>query len=315
MRVISFTTYGGPEVLRLDELQRPEPGAEELLVEVEAVGVTLPVIRLTRGNADGTGVPLPHVPGGDIAGRIAAVGRGTTGWQVGQRVAAIAFSGAYAEYAVVPAAFATPVPDDVTAEAAAVLVRSGQVALATLQAAGLRTGESVLVTGAAGGVGYLAVQLARTAGAGRVVAALGDPAKAGAVSALGADEVVTYDEVSPEPPVDVVLDGVGAEVQARCLEALAPWGRLVAYSGAAAVVDVNQLRMHARTVVGFAMAHFAREHPEIYRRNGEELWSLCRSGRLQPMIHRDLPLSAAAQAHRILERRENVGKVLLRPGA
>lgn len=315
MRTVRFHIYGGPEVLQVEEVPRPSPGAGELLVDVEAVGVTLPAIRLTRGRPDGTGVELPHAPGGEIAGRIAAVGSDVTGWRLGQRVAAIAFSGAYAESAVVPAGFATPVPDGVPAEAAVVLVRSGQVALGTLHAAGLQPGESVLVTGAAGGVGHLAVQLARIAGAGRVVGAVGNAAKADVVRGLGTDEVVTYPEIVPDPAVDVVLDGVGGETQSRCLEALAPWGRLVAYSGAGDVVDVNLLRLHARTVVGFAMAHFARLRPEVYKRNGDELWSLYLTGRLRPVVHRSLPLADACEAHRIVEGRENVGKVVLRPGA
>lgn len=172
MRAVRFHSYGGPDVLEVEEVPRPRPGAGELLVEVEVVGVTLPVVRLTRGGPEGTGVALPHAPGGEIAGRIAAVGSDVTGWRVGQRVAALAFTGAYAEYAVVAAAFATAVPDDVPVEAAVTLVRGGQVALGTLHAAGLQSGESVLVTGAAGGVGHVAVQLARIVGAGRVVGAV-----------------------------------------------------------------------------------------------------------------------------------------------
>jgi NADPH:quinone reductase-like Zn-dependent oxidoreductase len=310
LRTIRFHAHGGPEVLQVEEVPTPAPGAGELLVDVEAVGVTLPVVRLTR-----EGAPLPHVPGGDIAGRVAAVGSGVTGWQVGQRVAGLAFAGAYAASAVIPAAFATAVPDGVPADAAVALVRSGQVALGALQTGGLQPGESALVTAAGGGVGHLAVQLARILGAGRVVGAVGDRSKAAAVRDLGADEVVPYPEIADGPPVDVVLDGVGGEVQGRCLDALAPWGRLVAYSAAGVPVDVNLLRFHARTVVGFAMAHFARARPAAYRRNSEELWDLYLAGRLRPVVDRVLPLSEAAEAHRIVEGRANVGKVVLRPGA
>lgn len=310
MRTIRYHAHGGPEVLQVEDVPTPTPGASELLVDVEAVGVTLPVVRQTR-----EGAPLPHVPGGEIAGRVAAVGRDVTGWRVGQRVTGLAFAGAYAESAVIPVAFATAVPDGVPAEAAVALVRSGQVALGTLQAGGLQPEENVLVTAAGGGVGHLAVQLARIRGAGRVVGAVGDRSKRAAVRDLGADEVVTYPEIAAEPSVDVVLDGVGGAVQARCLDALAPWGRLVAYSAAGAPVDVNLLRFHARTVVGFAMAHVARARPEAYRRNGDELWDLYLSGRLRPVVDRVLPLSDAAEAHRIVEGRANVGKVVLRPGA
>ncbi|MFB9840650.1 alcohol dehydrogenase catalytic domain-containing protein, partial [Actinoallomurus acaciae] len=109
MRQVCCRAHGGPEVLRVEEAPRPEPGEGEVLVEVDAVGVALPMVRLTR-RAD---VPLPHVPGGDVAGRVAAAGPGVTGVRIGERVAALAFTGAYAEYVTVPAAFVFPLPDEV----------------------------------------------------------------------------------------------------------------------------------------------------------------------------------------------------------
>jgi NADPH2:quinone reductase len=318
MRTVRFHAYGGPEVLTIEETPVPRPAGGELLVEVAAVGVNLPVVRLTRGGPDGAGVPLPHAPGGDVVGRVAAVGAGVTGWELGQRVAALAPTGAYAEYVPVPAALAAPVPGGIDDAAAVQMVRGGQVALGVLRAAGLRGGESVLVTAAAGGVGHLSVQLARILGAARVVAAIGPAAgaaKTDALRAVGADQVITYDELSAGgvEPVDVVLDGVGGEVQSACIEALAPLGRLVAFSGAGATVDVNELRMHSRTIIGFAMAHFAGGQPEVYAEHRRELWDLHLQGRLRPLVHRVFPLERSPDAHRIVESRENVGKVLLRP--
>lgn len=315
MRTVRFHIRGGPEVLQIEDLPVPLPAEGELLIEVTVVGVTFPNVRFTRSGPPG---PPPHGPGGDVVGRVAAIGAGVTGWQVGQRVAALSFADAYADLVAVSAAFATPVPDGVEDEAAVPLVRGGQVALGVLHAARVRDGESVLVTAAAGGVGHLAVQLARVAGATRVVAATGSSAaaeKSAALCALGADAVVTYDELAggAVAPVDVALDGAGGAAQAACVDALAPMGRLVAYSGAGAPVDVNELRLHARTVVGFAMAHFARLRSEVYARHRRELWDLYLGGRLRPLVHRTLPLADAAEAHRILERRENVGRVLLRP--
>jgi NADPH:quinone reductase len=307
MRRVCFRTHGGPEVLELAEVPRPEPGDGELLVAVAAVGVTYPVTRLLRR----PDLPLPHAPGGDVVGRVVAAGPGLSE-RVGERVAALAFTGAYAPFAVVPAAFAFPVPDAVDDAGAIGLVRGGQVALGALRAGAVREGESVVVTGAAGGVGHLAVQLARELGAARVVAAVGDRAKAGFVRGLGADEVVGYDEPWGAP-ADVVLDGVGGEVQAAALRALAPLGRLVAYSGAGRPVAVDALREHGRSVIGFAMRPFATRRPEAYARRREELWDRYARGRLTVGVHRTLPLEEAAEAHRIIERRENRGRVLLRP--
>jgi NADPH:quinone reductase len=314
MRTVCFREYGGPEVLRAEEAGRPEPGAGELLVEVGAIGVTLPVVRLTRGAPGGGGVPLPHTPGGEVAGRVVATGPGVSGWEIGQRVAGLAFTGAYAECATVAASFVFAVPDQVDDATAVVLVRSGQVALGALHAAAVRPGESVLVTAAAGGVGHLAVQLARSRGAGRVVAAVGDAGKEEFVRGLGADEVVTYDQDGWGDPVDVVLDGAGGDaVQAAALGSLAPLGRLVAYNGVGGRVEVNELRMHGRSVIGFAMPHLVAGRPDLYARHRDELWRLHASGDLRAAVHRVLPLEQAAEAHRIIERRENLGKVVLVP--
>ena len=317
MRRVCFREYGGPEVLTVEEAGRPEPGEGELLVEVGAVGVTLPVVRLTRG-APGGGVPLPYAPGGEVAGRVVATGPGVSGWEVGQRVAGLAFTGAYAEFATVGASFAVAVPDRVDDATAVVLVRSGQVALGALHAGAVRRGESVLVTAAAGGVGHLAVQLARTRGAGRVVAAVGGGAgKEGFLRALGADEVITYDQDYQDgwcDPVDVVLDGAGGEaVQTAGLRSLSPLGRLVAYNGVCGPVDVNELRMHGRSVIGFAMPHLVARRPDLYEHHQHELWNLHRDGRLRAAVHRTLSLDEAAEAHRVIEDRENLGKVILEP--
>ncbi len=315
MRRVRFYEYGGPQVLRMEEAPRPEPGDGELLIEVEAAGVTLPVVRLTHGSPAGHPVPLPHAPGGEVAGRVAAIGAGVSGWRVGQRAAGLAFTGAYAEFAILQAAMAAPVPRDVADPAALLLVRSGQVALGALRAASLRPGESALVTAAAGGVGHLAIQLARTLGARRVVAAVGTMTKRDFVRGLGADRVVGYDEIAAGcgEPVDVILDGVGGGILAGCLRALAPLGRLVAYNGVGGLVDTNELRMRSTAVIGFSMAQLAASQRDCYQRHQRELWDWYGGGSLQPVVDRTLPLDRAAEAHRIIEARENRGKIILKP--
>ena len=316
MRRVRFYEYGGPQVLRIEEAPRPEPGDGELLIEVEAAGVTLPVVRLTHGSRAGHPVPLPHAPGGEVAGRVAAIGAGVSGWRVGQRAAGLAFTGAYAELAVLQAAMAAPVPRDVADPTAVLLVRSGQVALGALRAASLRPGESVLVTAAAGGVGHLAIQLARTLGARRVVAAVGTMAKRDFVRGLGADQVVGYDEIAAGcgEPVDVVLDGVGGDiVLAGCLQALAPLGRLVAYNGVGGLVVYERAADAQRGRRRIHHGAQAASQRDRYQRHQRELWDWYYRGRLQPVVDRALPLDGAAEAHRIIEARENRGKIILKP--
>ncbi|WP_211770865.1 quinone oxidoreductase family protein [Kutzneria sp. CA-103260] len=307
MRRVVHRRHGGPEVLEVDEASRPVPGENELLVEVRAIGVSLPVVRLTRADS----AELPHVPGGEVVGRVAAIGKNVTGWEIGQRAAGLAFTGAYAEYVTVAAPFLAPVPDAVDDATAVALVRSGQVALGALRAGAFQAGESVLITAAAGSVGNLAIQLANAFGASRVVAAVGDDSKADFLRGVGAHEVIRYDQTTE--PVDVVLDGAGGEAQNAALQQLAPFGRLVSFNAAGQPVDVNELRYNARGVIGFAMAHLASRRPEVYARHRQELWDLHTRGALKPAIHAILPLEQAAEAHRIMESRASRGKIVLAP--
>ncbi|KUJ71018.1 NADPH:quinone reductase [Streptomyces albus subsp. albus] len=309
MRRVRFHEYGGPEVLRVEEAEVPEPGPGELLVRTEAIGVTLPMVRKVR---DG-GVPLPGVLGGEVAGRVAALGPGVTGFAVGDRISALCFRDSYAEQAVVRAAMASPVPDGVGMTDALVLGRGGLVALGAYHAARPEPGESVMVTAAASGVGHLAVQLARAYGASRVVAAAGSPAKAAFLRGLGADEVIGYDELAGTEPVDIVLDAVGGELLSPAIAALAPGGRLIAYSSGGGTIAAYDLLVGGKAAIGFQMARVAMGQPDRVARWRQELWTLLAQGRLRPAVHAALPLAEAATAHEIIEARANAGKVVLIP--
>ncbi len=208
-------------------------------------------------------------------------------------------------------------PDTASAVDAVALVRSGLVALGALDAARTEPGEAALITAAASGVGHLAVQVARARGAGRVVGAVSDPAKADFVGGLGADEVITYDRLDrPDwgEPVDYVLDAVGGELLTAAVAALVPGGRLVAYSSGGGTIQAYDLLVGAKSVIGFQMARIARGKPELYERWRRELWRLfAAEGALKPAVHREFALTEAAEAHRVIESRSNLGKVVLRP--
>ncbi|HVX45989.1 MAG TPA: zinc-binding dehydrogenase [Mycobacteriales bacterium] len=311
MRTVRYHRSGGPEVLAIDEVDPPEPGPGELLVEVAAAGVSLPVVRQTR-SADS---PWPLSPGGEVAGRVSALGPGVTGWTAGQRVVSIAFGGAYAERAVVPVAFSTAIPDPIADNTAVALLRNGQVALGALQAGAVALTDRVLVTAAAGGVGHLAVQLARALGGRDVVAAVGSPGKEAFLEEFGIATVLSYAEDAPawDVSVDLVIDGAGGSALTRGISALETFGRLVSFSAAGGTLEVNDLRVQSRRLIGFSIAHLARLAPQQYAQNRETLWRLAATGAIRPAIHAELPLADAADAHRIIEARTNRGKIVLRP--
>lgn len=305
MRRVRYEYTGGP--LFLEDAPVPEPGPGELLVRTEAIGVTLPVVRKVSEAAE----PIPL--GGEIAGEVVAVGQGVTRFRAGERVTGLCFGHGYADFAVLHEAMASPVPDTASAVDAVALVRSGSVALGVLDAARPEPGETALITAAASGVGHLAVQLAKVRGAGRVVGAVSDPAKADFVGALGADEVITYDRPDWGDPVDYVLDAVGGELLTPAIAALVPGGRLVAYSSGGGTIQAYDLLVGAKSVIGFQMARIARGRPELYERWRQELWRLFAEGALIPAVHGEFGLAEAAEAHKVIESRSNLGKVVLRP--
>ncbi|MFE2479636.1 zinc-binding dehydrogenase [Streptomyces sp. NPDC059389] len=305
---IRHEVNGGPEVLFAEEVAAPVPGPGELLVAVEAVGVTLPVVRKVREGRE----PLPL--GGEVAGTVAALGEGVRGFSAGDRVTGLCFGHGYAEYALLAAPFASAVPDGASSVDAVALVRSGLVARGAWEAGRVRPGESVLVTAAASGVGSLALRLARAGGAGRLVAAVSRPDKAGFVRGLGADEVVPYDDPAAwGDPYDVVLDGVGGDLLGPAVRALATGGRLVAYGSGGGTVDAYELLVRGASVTGFQIRAVAQGRPEVLEGWRRELWTAYAGGSLRPAVHGEIPLAEAARAHALIEERRNLGKVVLIP--
>jgi NADPH:quinone reductase-like Zn-dependent oxidoreductase len=276
-------------------------------VAVEAAGVTLPGLFHLRD------APLPQRPGGEFAGRVVALGDEVSGFAVGQSVAGVAMSGVLAEYAIALPALLTAVPAGIEPAEAMTVARSGLVALAALRTAGLVAGESVLVTAAAGGVGHLAIQLARALGARRVVGTVSDASKVDFVRAQGADEVVLSNDPSWDVEVDVVIETVGGEVLTRALNALAPFGRMVTLSAAPASLESHSLLSTMRTVHGLSLGLIARLKPELITEYRAELWEHVAAGRLTPAIAARLPLDEAAKGYQLLIDRANLGKVCLVP--
>jgi NADPH:quinone reductase-like Zn-dependent oxidoreductase len=272
--------------LTIDDVATPRAGATQLLISVEAVGVTLPAVR----RLDASTEPLPLA--GEVCGTVLEIGSEVTGFGVGDLVTGLCFADAYAEQAVLERAFASAVPSGATAADAIALVRSGLVARGALEAATPSAGESIAVTAAASGVGHIAVQLAKALGA-NVIGAVSSSSKADFVKGLGADAVCTYDE-GPPAPVDAVLEGVGGEQVGRSIKWLAPCGRLVFYGSGGGSIN-------------------AFDQPERYAAWRDDLWRGYFARTLVPMVDRVYPLGEAAAAHERLLARANRGKVVLAP--
>ena len=314
MRAVQIEEFGGPEVLRVVDMPKPEPGEDELLIEVSRAGVNFADTH-QRENSYLARYEVPLVLGGEVAGRT----------EDGQRVIALLATGGYAEYAVAPKRMVYPVPDGLDDEAALALLIQGLTAWHLFKtSAKLASGESVVVISGAGGVGSLAVQLAKPFGAGRVIATASTEDKRALASSLGADAVVdpavddltaALIEANDGNQVDVVLEMSGGRVFSACAEALAPFGRIVAYGIASReqnTVETGRLMRKSRSVVGFWLMHCLGRR-EMVEEPLADLFERAARGELRPQIGETYALSDVRRAHEDLQGRRTSGKVLLDP--
>ncbi|MEV5509723.1 quinone oxidoreductase family protein [Streptomyces orinoci] len=325
MRVIEFRRYGGPEVLEVAEAGAPVPGPGQVGIEVAYAGVNFADLK---ARAEGYRVPsLPFRPGLDVSGRIRALGENVTGLQVGQEVAAFLPGGGYAEVVVADAHSVFPLPHGMDLRTAATLPTVLPTAHALVHEAGrLRAGESVLVQGAAGGVGTAVGQVARAAGAKAVYGVVSSPDKAAHALEHGYDRVFTdpagfTEEVRRATGgrgVDLVLDPVGGRTLQRGLDALAPFGRLVSFGNAGGEepwqVDAAELSPLGRSVSAFSILLLARTAPEALRELAQRSFALVADGTVRLPVTAEFPLAEAAEAHRLLGSRRSTGKLLLKVG-
>ena len=340
MLSVRFHEYGSADVMRVDEVPVPEPGADEVLIKVVACGVNR-VDILSREGVTPTPVPLPHTPGTEAAGTVAATGSDAGSWTLGTRVVVnptlscgrctacregrdnvcrsgrvfgVQTTGAYADYVVAPADQVMALPEEVSFETAASIAVTGSTAWHMLITRGqLGVGEDVLVVAAGSGIGVLGVQIAKLAGA-RVIATAGSAEKRERAKQLGADLVIDHTDptwgeqvrqATGGKGVDLVFEHVGEATWKQSLRALARNGRLVtcgAHSGSTVSFDLWHLFVKEQKLIG----SFAGT-----RRDLEKVLSLAAIGKLKPIIHAKFPLRDAAQAQLALEDRGVFGKVLL----
>jgi NADPH:quinone reductase len=317
MRAIQMTEFGGPEVLELAELPTPEPGPGEALIRVTRAGLNFADTH-TRTNSYVQKATLPLVPGGEVAG---------VREDTGERVVALVGSGGYAEYATAPKELVFPIPAGLTDGAALAMILQGTTAWHLYRTcARVAEGETVVVHGAAGGVGSIAVQLGHAMGAGRVIATASSEEKRALTLELGADVAIDpvaeglterLIEANEGQPLDVVFEMSGGAVFDASYAALAPFGRIVVCGIATSEpneVRTGSLLRHSRAVVGFYIFH-CLQRPGMFAEALADLFARAADGGLRAIVGHTYPLGQAAQAQIDLRARRTTGKLLLDPAA
>ena len=322
MQAIRIHTYGGPDVLRLEDVPLPEPGPNDVRVKLEAIGVNFVDMYNRSGQYP---FSLPGTVGSEGAGVVDASGSAVTDLRPGDRVASSAIPGACAEYAVAPAARLVRLPPAIDTRTAAAVMLQGMTAHYLARSTyPLRPGETALVHAAAGGVGALLVQIAKQQGA-RVIATVSSDEKAQVARAAGADEVIRYTQtdfaaetrrLTGGRGVDVVYDSVGKTTFEKSLDSLRPRGYLVLFgqsSGAVPPLDPQVLNAKGSLYLTRpTLAHYIADRAELLQR-ATDLFTWIEQRTLTVRIDSTFPLADAASAHRYLESRQARGKVLLIP--
>jgi NADPH:quinone reductase len=324
MIYVEIARPGGPDVLRAAERPDPVPGAGELLIRVEAAGVNRPDVMQRAGK-------YPPPPGAsdilglEVAGTVAALGPGVSGWSVGDRVCALVTGGGYATLCVAPAPQCLPIPVSLDMVAAAALPETFFTVWSNVFERGrLQAGESALFHGGSSGIGTTAIQLAVARGA-RVFVTAGSDEKCLTCEALGAHHAINYRRddfvaaiarLTDNRGVDLVLDIVGGSYVARNLEVLAKDGRLVSIGfmegEPTALVDLRRVLGRRLTITGSLLRpRPVSEKGAIAEALRREVWPLLERGTVRPVVHRTFPLADASAAHRLMESSEHVGKIVL----
>ena len=322
MKAIVFAQTGGPEVLALAEVPRPDVRPGMVLVKAHAIGVNFADTRFRQGTYVAK-PKLPDTPGMEAAGVVEAVGEGVTDLKVGARVAAFTVK-SYAEYCQAPASMVIPLPDSVSFVEGAAFPIQVLTAYHMLHTTHQTTpGQTVLIHSAAGGVGIVAVQIAKAAGT-RVIGTVSSDSKVGLVKEYGADAVINYAtqdfaeealKLTNGKGVDLILDAVGKPTLEKGLRCLAPFGHLMLYGRAGGLpgpFNLMTLFQKSLKVSGFVL-YTVSAMPDKHHEGIERSFQLIGEGKLKLLIGKRFPLAEAAEAHRYMESRQSTGKLVLIP--
>lgn len=325
MRAVAVSHFGGPEVLEVREFPVPQPGVDEVLIKVAYAGVNYAELMARRG--DYHALPTPFIPGYEVSGTIEAVGANVEGFHIGQPAAALTVRGGYAEYATAQAILTFPL------DAAGHTIEMAQAAAfptvaptaydLLVNAARIRQGDSVLVQAASGGVGIAAGQIARAMGASLVLGTVSSEAKAAYARPFGYDHVISTAgfeqavmEITAGRGVDIALDARGEPTRSQNLAVLAPFGRLVIFGDSShnpeQSILPSKLWKSNKGVIGYSITSLSQTAPHLLASTVQQVLSLMSQGALKIDVSSILPLEQAAAAHRCIEARKNVGKLLLK---
>ena len=323
MRALVCKEYGPPESLVIEEHDDPVPGPGQVCIDVAAAGINFPDVLSIAGKYQ-VKTPTPFIPGNEAAGIVAAVGDGVTQYAVGDKVIINCTGGAFAEKCVADVNTTAPLPDDLSFEqGAGFSVTYGTSAHALRQSAKLKPGETVLVLGAAGGVGITAVEIAKAMGA-RVIAAASSDAKLEFARSAGADETINYSttplketvkELTGGKGADVVYDPVGGELADQAFRATAWHGRYLVIgfaSGDIPKFPANIALLKEASIIGVWWGTWAMKNPELQRQNMLEMVKLVRAGKVSPRVTESYSLDKFAAAFKAITERRALGKVTLR---
>ncbi len=334
MKAVQIHQFGSADVLQYETIADPQPAPGEILIKVESASVNFADILRRSNSVYPFPTTLPFIPGSEVAGTVVALGEGVDEPSIGTPVFALAGAGStgYAQYVATHAAQVIPIPPGVSADQAAALPVAGTTALMLIrEVAQLKAGESIFIPSAAGGVGSYAVQLAKVLGAGLIIGATTSTEKATFVKTLGADHIVDQSQsnwaeevfnITEGRGVDVVLEMGGRETFLPSLRILAPFGRLVVYGMSSRdplyFDDESIMRLFYKPSLNqslhvFNLGIWFGMRPQVAAQAMGDLIGYVATGQVQVQTHHQLPLSQAAEAHRMIETRRATGKIILKP--
>ena len=324
MKAVRCTAWGPPDSLVLQDLPEPVAGPGDIVVDVKAAGVNFPDVLTVQGKYQ-VRPPLPFTPGNEFAGVVRAVGAGVDGFAPGQRVIGFTRTGAFAEQAVAPASAFLPMPDDMDFDvAAAITLTYGTSYHAVADRGALQAGETMLVLGAAGGVGVAAIEIGKSLGA-RVIAAASSDEKLAACKAHGADVLINYETEDLREALraategrgpDVVYDPVGGKYSEPALRSIAWRGRHLVVGFAAGEIPRlpwNLMLLKGASVVGVFWGDFTRKEQDAHLAAMARITGWIAEGKLKPLVSRRYPLAETAQALQDMAARKVIGKVIIVP--